>query len=190
MPPILNIISLPHRLDRKQSYMEQCADQNIAYNVWEGIVHKTPCTGISRAHKQIVQKAKDEYWPYAIIAEDDICFSAPNAWKYFLFHIPKYFDLFCGVMYDGVTDENNRIITTKGMSGTNTLYVINRRFFDFFLMVDESKNLDRELGKFATLNKYILCNPMVCYQMDGVSDHFKRRMEYGPYLQDKKLYGQ
>lgn len=189
MPQILNIIHLPHRDDRLQSFMIECNIQNIAFNVWDGITtYQQPYRNISLAHKQIVKKAHEEKWPYAIIAEDDIKFSSPGAWKYYLSQMPSDFDLYCGLMYHGVTDENNRII--KGMSGTNTLYTIHQRFYEFFLMIDELRHLDRELGKFATLNKYILCKPMVCYQMGGISDNFKREMSYENYLIGKKLFGQ
>lgn len=191
MPPILNIIHLSHRIERRQSFLEEMNTQNIAFNIWDGItVYKESCRNISAAHKAIVRVAKEKKWPYAIIAEDDIKFSHPNSWKYYLSQMPKDFDLYVGLMYDGITDGNGRIITTKGMSGTNTLYCISERFYDFFLAIDDSKHLDRELGKFATLNKYILCEPMVCYQMNGYSSNFKRMMNYDAYLQDKKLYGQ
>lgn len=194
MPPILNIISLPHRLDRQQSYMEETAMQNIAYKVWPGVTtHKeyTNHRNISQAHKAIVRDAKSKGLPQVIIAEDDIRFSAAGSWKYYLSQMPKEFDLFCGVVYAGEVDpQTNRIISTKGMSGTNTLYTIHEKFYNFFLAIDESKHLDRELGRFGNINKYYVCNPMVCYQIGGFSDNFKRWYYYEDYLENKKLYGQ
>lgn len=188
MPPILNFIHLESRPDRLQNLMEQCSEQSIAYKLWDGVIHNNTVTAISQAHKNIVRDAQEKKLPYVIIAEDDICFSCAGAWKYYLSKMPQTFDLYCGLLYSGEVDSENRII--KGMSATNTLYTISEQFYSFFLMIDESKNLDMELGKFATLNKYILCNPMVCRQMNGKSDHFNRVMNYDPYLQDKKLYGQ
>jgi len=187
MPPLLNIIHLPHREDRLQSFMEQCNQQNIAYNEIRGETsHKKPVTNISRAHKGIVRTAKITKQPHVFIAEDDIKFACDGAWKYFLSKMPKDFDLYCGLVYDGnVVD--GRIMTTKGMSGTNTLYCVNSRFYDFFLSIDETKPLDRELGRFSTKYKYIVCEPMVCVQSGGYSDNFKRKMTYELYLSGKKL---
>lgn len=189
--PILNIIHLEKRLDRKQSYMEEMNTQGIPYKEWEGIIYKPAHTGISKAHKQIVSWAKFTGKPFVAIAEDDIKFSCPGAWKYFLSKIPKSFDLYCGLIYDGEVDPtNNRIITTRGMSGTNTLYIIHSRFYDFFLSIDESKHLDRELGRFSNINEYYVCHPMVCTQMGGYSDNHRRDLTYDVYLKGKQLLGQ
>lgn len=189
MTPVLQIIHLPYRQDRLQSLLEEMNEQSIAFNIWEGITtRKTPVENISAAHKQIIQKAKDENWPFAIIAEDDIKFSCAGAWKYYLSKMPKVFDLYVGLVYSGHINSENRI--TKGMSGTNTLYTISSQFYDTLLATDDTKNLDRELGKDACVHNYYVCNPMVCYQMNGKSDHFNRIMNYDPFLQDKKLYGQ
>jgi hypothetical protein len=194
MPPILNIIHIPTRLDRKQSFMEEMQIQSIAYKICPGVTEHQAYTNhvnINLAHKAIVKDAQEKKLPQVIIAEDDIKFSAKDAWKYYLSQTPKEFDLYCGVIYDGEVDpETNRIISTNGMSGTNTLYTIHSKFFDFFLATDNSKHLDRELGKFATLNQYYVCNPMVCYQMGGLSDNHHRELFYDEYLRDIKLYGQ
>lgn len=193
MPPILNIIHLPFRTDREQSFMEEMNLQNIAYKLWPGVeTHKefTNHRNISQAHKSIVRDAKIKGLPHVIIAEDDIKFSSAGAWKYYLENTPKEFDLYCGLIYAGEVDPlTNRIISTKGMSGTNTLYTISEKFYDFFLITDESKHLDRELGRFGNINQYYVCKPMVCYQMGGMSDNFKREYFYDAYLENVKLYG-
>lgn len=194
MPPVLNIIHLPHRLDREQSFMEECNIQNIAYKVWDGVSTHNEYTNhrnISISHKKIVRDAKEKGLPYVIIAEDDVKFSHKNSWKYYLKNTPKEFDLYVGVVYAGEVDpQTNRIISTKGMSGTNTLYTISEKFYDFFLMTDESKHLDRELGRFGNIKQYYVCNPMVCYQSGGYSDNHRKELTYDAYLENIKLYGQ
>lgn len=201
MPPILNIIHLENRLDREQSFMEEMNRQNIAYKVWPGVTtHKeyTNHRNISNAHKQIVRDAKEKGLPQVIIAEDDIKFSSAGAWKYYLENTPKEFDLYCGLIYagevsplkKGIISTTNRIISTKGMSGTNTLYTISSGFYDFFLAIDESKHLDRELGRFGNINQYYVCNPMVCSQSGGWSDNHMKELTYEAYLENIKLYGQ
>lgn len=194
MPPILNIIHLESRMDRLQSLMEETSMQSIAYKLWPGVTTHSEYTNhrnISIAHKAIVRDAKEKNLPHVIIAEDDIKFSSAGAWKYYLDNTPKSFDLYSGLIYAGEVDpETNRIISTKGMSGTNTLYTISSRFYDFFLAVDESKHLDRELGRFGNINEYYVCNPMVCTQMGGMSDNFRREYYYDAFLENKILYGQ
>lgn len=188
--PILNVIHLPGRIDRLQSLTEECAEQNLMFQLWDGVDrHKMAVRNINEAHKQIVKVAKEGDWPFVAIAEDDIRFSCRGSWLYFLSKMPKIFDLYCGLMYAGEVDHNNKVIS-KGMSGTNTLYVVHQRFYDFFLATDNTKNLDRELGNFSNINEYYICNPMVCYQSGGYSDNLKRNMTYEPYLEGKKLFGQ
>jgi hypothetical protein len=194
MPPILNIIHLENRLDRLQSLMEETNLQNIAYKVWPGVTTHQAYTNhrnINSAHKAIVKDAQEKKLPQVIIAEDDIKFSEKGAWKYYLSQTPKEFDLYAGVIYDGEVDpETNRIISTKGMSGTNTLYTISEKFYPFFLATDNSKHLDRELGRFGNINQYYVCSPMVVTQIGGWSDNHKRTLHYDEYLRDIKLYGQ
>jgi hypothetical protein len=194
MPPILNIIHISTRLDREQSYMEEMCLQSIAYKVWPGVTTHQAYTNhrnINSAHKAIVKDAQEKKLPYVIIAEDDCKFSCTGAWKYYLSQTPKEFDLYCGVVYDGEIDPlTNRIISTKGMSGTNTLYTISEKFYEFFLSTDNSKHLDRELGRFGNINQYYVCNPMVVTQIGGLSDNWHRDMYYDEYLRDIKLYGQ
>lgn len=185
----IHVIHLSHREDRLSNFETQSAVQKFNYVLWSGLTtSKQPCTNISNAHKQIVQKAKLKNWPYVTIAEDDCTFTAVGAWNYYLLKMPLDFDLYCGLLYHGEVDKNNKV--TKGMSGSNTLYTIKENFYDFFLMTDNSKHLDRELGKFANINTYIICNPMVCVQMGGYSDNHKRSLSYEAYLEGKKLFGQ
>lgn len=192
MPPILNIIHIETRLDRKQSYMEEMNIQNIRYKVWPGVTTHSEYSNhrnVSIAHKNIVRDAKEKKLPDVIIAEDDIRFSAKNAWKYYLENTPKDFDLYCGLLYYGKKDENNKLLPGR-MSGGLTLYTIAEKFYDFFLSIDESKHLDTELGSFANINDYYICDPMVCEQIGGWSDNHMRTLHYEDYLRDIKLYGQ
>lgn len=191
MTPILHVIHLHKREDRLEPlYKELLGQSNLRYRMWDGVTrNKMPIRNINEAHKQIVIEAKEYKWPYVAIAEDDIRFSCKGAWTYFISKMPKIFDLYCGLMYSGEVDHNNRVIS-NGMSGTNTLYVVHERFYDFFLSTDNTKNLDRELGSFSNINEYYICNPMVCYQSGGYSDNLKRNMTYEPYLEGIKLFGQ
>ena len=68
-----------------------------------------------------------------------------------------------------------------------TLYIVNERFYDTFLGLNEWNNLDREL---AFKGRYVVCNPFVVTQHGGYSDNKKyARESYDEYLQGRKLFG-
>lgn len=142
---------------------------------------------IHKGHKAIVQSAKDKGLKNCIVAEDDIKFSSPNSYKYFLSQIPEFYDIFSGLIYAGAV-ENGRV--HNGASGIMTLYSIHSRFYDFFLRLDVNTHVDRELGLTSFQNEYYICQPMVVEQRGGYSMNLKREMWYDAYLTDKVLYGQ
>lgn len=95
---ILNIIHLPHRIDRWTILMEELRSQSISnYRIWDGIIDGgLSCRGISKAHKQIVAFAKLNHMQYVLIGEDDLHFTAPGAFNFYCDNIPQDFDLFLG----------------------------------------------------------------------------------------------
>lgn len=188
MTPILNILHLESRRDRLQSFLEQTAAQSIRYTVWDGFIsHKFPQTNISNGHKQIVRDARNRKLKFVVIAEDDIKFSSPGAWSYYLSQKPDSFDMYFGMLYAGETDEYGEV--QKGrMSGALTLYTIHERFYDTFLAMDEKLNLDYALGLIADKHDFFVCKPMVCFQENGFSDHFQKEMNYDVFLEGKTLY--
>jgi len=187
MKPILHCIHLEKRTDRLQSFLEQMNQQMIPFRIWDGVTtEKMVVANISLAHKKIVRYAKEEKLPYIIICEDDIIFTADGAWKYFLQKMPKIFDLYCGVVYAGEI-QNGRIV--RGMSGTNTLYAVHENFYDTFLSTNDKRDLDGALGKLAFAHNYYACIPHVVKQIGDYSDHFKRKMNYRAFEEDKIFFG-
>lgn len=184
---IVNAINLKKRPDRLASFIGQAWEQGFEYSIWEGI--ETPqfvFVGISNSHKQIIQDAKHKGLKMVTVAEDDVKFSAPGSWKYYIDNIPDSFDLYFGSVYKARI-ENGRI--THGFSGL-TLYTVHERFYDVFLSMKEMNHLDRELGRFAYKYEYRVCEPMVAFQSDGYSDNRKQFESYGHLLEGIKLFGQ
>jgi hypothetical protein len=183
----LNILHLSRREDRYEKLMDQLQTNSISkYTLWEGFDDPTNVKqAITRGHKEIIRFAKISNHENCIIAEDDIVFSHPNSYKYFLSQIPESYDLFCGLIYAGDVFEN-RIM--NGMSGTQTLYSIHNRFYDFVLGLDDNDHIDRNLGNYAFEKEYFVCDPMVCTQSGGYSDNLRRVMYYDVYLEGKTLY--
>lgn len=185
---LLNIIHLPNRTDRKEQFEKQCSEQGIVMSVWEGVTeHSTPAKNINAAHRKIVQWAKDSKLPFVIIAEDDILFSAPGAWKYYLSKMPdpKDFDLFLGMVYSAEI-KDGRIL--NGFSGL-TMYAVSSEFYDFFLSIPDHVHIDRHLGQSAFEKKYFIIEPYVCLQSGGYSDNLRKEMYYEQYTNSMKFYG-
>lgn len=174
---------------RENNITKQVEEQGITdYKIWAGMrTPQMPFFGINLGFKIIVQDAKDRGLKEVAIAEDDIYFSHPESWKYFLEHKPQDFDAYFGCVYKSNIDANNRI--QFGLSGM-TLLVINERFFDDFLLLKKMNNIDREMGRFSYKYKYMVCRPFVCTQHGGYSFHQGKHIEnYDDLLEGVKLFG-
>lgn len=179
----LNIIHLPARTDRLVILKQELENQKITnFQLWDGIPYDTaPWTGISRAHKQIVREAHSNCQPHVLIGEDDVKFTAPGAFDYFLSNIPRDFDLYLGGIMHGTVALDN---TVKEFSGT-MLYLIHEHFYETFLTIREDQNFDRAL---ANKGRFLVCHPMVATQYDGYSDNVKRITKYEPYIKHYSFY--
>jgi hypothetical protein len=180
---IVNIIHLPEREDRLELLQKEIDAQGLTVVYWPGV--KDPLNrvfvGISQAHKQIVRDAKAKKLPMVCIAEDDLYFFAPGAWQYFLDNIPTDFDIYLGVVFHGLNEDN----TTDDWCGMG-LYIVNERFYDTFLAANEVNHLDRAL---ARKGRFVVCDPMICSQRAGFSDNKKHWDSYDRYLVGKRLFG-
>lgn len=174
---------------RLENLIEELEHQKISdYSIIEGFYEKINTKkAIHKGHRLIVELAKKQNFPNCIIAEDDIVFTSPNSYKYFINNIPESYDIFSGLMYVGQSDENNKIL--NGASGIMTLYSIHSRFYDFFLSLDVDTHIDRDLGNTAFEHEYYVCDKVVCIQRGGYSFNLKKEMYYDDYLADKPLYG-
>lgn len=180
----VNIIHLEGRIDRLKSFENQLFTQNVSsYKLWQGVVIKdNPKQGIAKAHKQIVDWARVQDLPEVLIAEDDVCFTAPDAFMYFLNRKPTDFDLYLGGIVYGKLSEDN---ITCDFSGLH-FYVINKRFYDQFLALPETSDIDRAL---ANKGRYVVCNPFVAIQTNGVSDNSGKHVNFEVFLRGRKLFG-
>jgi len=180
----LHIIHLPHRSDRLTLLNQEFETQNItAYKIWNGIIHPSnPATGISQAHKQIVRYALENGLPEILIGEDDLKFTAPGAFDYYLQQKPTEYDLYLGGISYGQLNSDN---TVNDFSGT-LLYMVHERFYQTFLSIPEDKNLDRSLKH---KGKYIVCDPQPVIEHYGYSDHLKGYFDYSEFFEARNLFG-
>lgn len=183
---IPNIISNPKRASRVERLMNELQAQGISeYKMWPSIEisNKPRRTGISRAHKQIVEWALIEQLPEVCIWEDDIKFHSPEGWKYYLENRPSVpFDLYLGGVYRGEIEPDGKIERFTGMH----CYIISERFYTTFLGVNEELDID---GAMSGLGDFYCCNPFACVQWDGWSDNCQGMMDYSHLLKGRKIFG-
>lgn len=185
MIPVLNIIHLSQEqfpvgplrteaMSRELNFKSQAYEHKFTYGVWDGIIDILAWRGISKAHRAIVQHAKDNGLSCCFIAEDDFKLR-PGGWKVFTESMPDEFDIYlAGVSGGNVNEETKNVDTWSGLF----LYCVHHRFYDVFLSADEEKNIDRwlsgtglpEIEKLLGRKPvYKICYPMAAITRDGVS---------------------
>lgn len=190
-PNITPAVILRSREQRVLSICQQSKEYGFAVRFWEGVIDpRGGWAGINQSFRKIVEWAKENNLPYVTIGEDDLIFSAPGAWEYYLENMPKEFDIYSGGIYSGQITEG-RIM--NGWSG-NTLVTINSTFYDEFLKIsqealDGSDHLDRRMGRYAFRQNYRICIPFVVYQLQGYSDNHRRETKHKAYIEEMNLFG-
>lgn len=180
----LHIINLPHRTDRLLKLREELADQGITdFRIWDGIIHPTsPKTGISQAHKQIIQYALEKELSEILIAEDDVKFTAPGAFAHFMINKPKLYDLYLGGISYGNLKEDKTVEDFAGL----LLYMVHERFYRTFLSINEKQHIDRGL---RDKGRYIVCDPQPAIEQDGHSDNWNQYFEGAIFYKNRRLFG-
>lgn len=170
---IVNIINLKHRELRKTTLIDHLYDMGISYKFWDAVYNPETMAfkSISASHKMIVKDAKEKGLDFVLIAEDDLRFSSPESFKYFIKNIPKCYHLYLGVVYSG-TIQYGRL--TNGFSGLQ-FYLIHKSFYDVFLSAPDNKHLDMWLGEYCYKYEYYVCDPFICFGQSGYSDNFNRQ---------------
>jgi len=162
--------------ERFDSFNRETNEQGISdCMVWDGVHDSNRIRGISRAHKQIIQYAKEKGFPEICIMEDDCIFTANGAYDFYIKNKPHDFSIYLGGVSNILKREENYITDFRGM----TLYTVHESFYDRFLSVPETVNIDAGL---KGLGKYYLCPKIVCSQKAGYSYHKKRHKDYSHLL--------
>lgn len=186
----INIIHLandpkyPHREERERSVIAEMEKEGCQYRFWPGIIENERKVGINKAHRQIVQWAKDNNKDRVTIAEDDLIWYAPGAWKYYLDHMPEDFDIYLSSYYHGKADENNIINSFSGL----TLYTVHYSFFDKYLAIPEVMHIDTGISLIG--GKFVVCPKFVSRQMAGYSEQRRRMVDDSSRHIGKPIFGQ
>lgn len=194
--PIINIINLPSRTDKRDHIIAELFKQGIRnYQFWSGVICNPHFTGISKAHKNIVRYAKQQRLKSITIAEDDCTFSDYFAYKYYIDNIPKEFSLYLSSIYFGQINEYNIVEDFCGF----TLYTIHESYYDTFLATNEIGHIDRsQCERRERMNdspiiipkgKFVVCPLFTTYQKEGFSDNVMGEVSYNEkYLGHRKFY--
>lgn len=155
------------------------------YKLWPSIQpppNKPRRTGVSRAHKQIVEWALIEQLPEVCILEQDVWFPADDGWRYFLDNKPKEpFDLYLG----GITRGDIEGGITKRYTG-QFCYIINERFYTTFLRADENLDID---GAMSGMGVFKVCQPFACFCYPSWSENANGMMDYSHLMIGREVYG-
>lgn len=177
----LNIIK-GNRTERHDRLTREVRAQGVeSIRYWDGIYMPSVKASINAAHKQIIRYAKLAEWDRVAVAEDDIRFSAPGAWQYYLEQMPSDFDIYLGMVYLGEPDHNGLVESFTGM----TLYTVHQRFYDKFISVPDHDHIDRLM---SGLGRFVVCSPFVCDQYDGHSSNTGKYEEYGPLTRNRQFF--
>lgn len=154
------------------------------YKLWPSvhIAHKPKRTGISKAHKQIVEWALIEGLPEVCIMECDVWFPANDGYEYFLKNKPDKYDLYLGGLSRGDIDENK---ITKRYTG-QFCYFIHERYYTIFLATNEDLDID---GAQSDRGEFHVCYPYACFCYPGHSDNAEGQVDYSHLLVGIDVYG-
>src|ERR1700744_1364832 len=182
----LNIIWDSRRPEKWEPLMAELSTQGITdYEIWSCLILPEVVESISASHKMIVQDAKDKGLKEVCIAEDDLMFTAPGAWDYFLSKKPRFFDLYLGGCYSPVKhgwDESPYSYTLEPVGFH--LYILHERYYDTFLSPPDHLHIDTAQKS----NTIKVCYPIVALQRPGFSANNKCDQDYNSILKPEDIY--
>lgn len=182
----LNIIYDSRRAEKYEPLMAELNSQGITdYELWPCTILPGVIESISASHKMIIQWAKDSGLKEVCVAEDDLMFTAPGAWNYFLSKKPRLFDLYLGGCYSPVKhgwDEAPYSYTLEPVGFH--LYAVHSRYYDTFLATPSNLHIDTAQKS----NAIKVCYPMIAIQRKGYSSNNKSIQDYNSILKPEDLY--
>lgn len=148
---------------------------------------ENPKNGVSAAHKNCIRYAKEKGWKRVIVMENDIRFTHPNSFNFFLEgfnELPDDWEIYLGGAYSYKFRENiNENLHHITNFHAFHLYAVNSEYYDGYLNIRDDWHIDVALGYEA--NTYLRF-PIPSIQHNGYSESFKRDLEHDYWT--KKLY--
>jgi GR25 family glycosyltransferase involved in LPS biosynthesis len=188
MLPTLMVIHDHKRTDRYNLLIKELQSQNINPDevIWMPSVRDPlgPITGISKAHRNCVQKAKDLGLDHVTILEDDIMFTSPHSFRRYMdifSDLPEDWDIYFAGLYSmmGRKQHSATLVTARDIAGLQC-YTVRNKFFDTFLTAPDNYHIDRWLLPKGHAKAYITW-PFLAMQHDGHSDQKNRHLTLSSY---------
>lgn len=177
----LYILYDDRRIEKYPLLMNELAQQGITdYELVPAIIDmRSVVESINAGHKGIVRMAKETRMPYVCIAEDDLMFTSPNSWEYFLNTMPKEFDLHLWGTYI-MPLSNNCVCGFQ-------LYIVSEKFYDKFLSVPDDAHIDTAMDDLK--GDYHFCYPFPALQRSGFSaNNPGQPVNYNNLLKEEDIY--
>jgi len=114
-----------------------------------------------------------------VIGEQDLMFTAPDAWDYYLKQMPQSFDIYVACTY--VPPISNNILC-----GFH-LYTISKNYYDKFLSVDDNAHIDTAVSNLG--GNFEFCYPFPCLQRPGFSANNGAYVNYNSNFNKNDIYG-
>lgn len=178
--PAINVIFDDRHNNDYGRLLGEFIQQGIAkYKFWDCVVDKdSVVASINRSHKNIVARAKGQGHKKCVIAEQDLEFTCPTAWQYFLKNEPKEYDLYLWGSYI-LPLTNHRVCGFQ-------LYIISEKFYDTFLSIPENVHIDTYMDELK--GDYKFCYPFPALQRVGFSANNRAVVDYNKILEPKDIY--
>lgn len=177
----LNIIYDARRHEKYEPLIKEMNEQGIDdYEIWPCLLLPDVVQSINSSHKMLVNYAVDNKLPEICIAEDDVMFTKPGAWDYFLKNKPHPddYDLYLAATY---TPED----PPKQICGFH-LYFVSSRFYEKFLTVPDFEHIDTAINDLK--GDYVFCYPFPALQRPGFSANNKMQVNYNKTLREQDIY--
>ncbi len=179
----LHILWDDRRQEKYPLLMGELIQQGITdYELVPAIIDpkKNVIESINAGHKSIIRRAKENKLPFVVVGEDDLMFTAPNSWQYFINNIPETYDLYLASTY-------LLPVTLNLLTGFH-LFICHEKFYDRFLSASDTEHIDNAVCDLK--GDYKICYPFACLQRPSWSSNSKSEVNYntGCGLTEQDIY--
>jgi hypothetical protein len=181
--PFIGVINMPNDTERLKRLTVELSNQGIdRYTIFPGIHDRLSVKkGINLAHKSVIEYAQLAGFEEVCVLEDDIKFTHPNSFQYFLESKPDNYDLYLGGYYVSKANADKTLYSFSGFH----IYLCHSRFYEKFLSVEEDAHIDRAM---EGLGKFVVSPKIVAEQFDGKSSNTGKEEVYGHLMAGKEIY--
>ena len=145
---------------------------------------------VSQAHKNALHIAAmiAINQDFVVLMEDDVCFTNPNSYNYFLEsmqHLPMDWDIYMGGFTGGVMLQHDfKNIYRLGETSGFQFYAVNKKFYPTFLNANENIHIDI----WCTSPNYGKAKTFCCYPVPTIQHLHDNNNELNLFFKNQKKY--